>query len=58
MVALGAEHSTLDRAVRAALSALKMKESADFLIALAVALDPQRPRWNPGDVFGKLFGQK
>jgi hypothetical protein len=28
---------------------------ADFLIALAVALDPQRPRWNEGDVFGKLF---
>ena len=29
---------------------------ADFLIALAVALDPERPRWNDGDVFGKIFG--
>jgi Zn-dependent M28 family amino/carboxypeptidase len=28
---------------------------ADFLIALAIALDPDRPQWNPGDVFGKLF---
>lgn len=28
---------------------------ADFLIALAIALDPERPRWKPGDVFGKLF---
>ena len=31
---------------------------ADFLIALSVALDPERPRWNDGDVFGKLFGQR
>lgn len=31
---------------------------ADFLIALAVALDPQRPRWNEGDVFGKLFTRR
>lgn len=30
---------------------------ADFLMALSVALDPDRPRWNEGDVFGKLFGQ-
>jgi len=29
---------------------------ADFLIALAIALDPERPRWNEGDVFGKMFG--
>ena len=28
----------------------------DFLIALAVAMDPERPRWNRGDVFEKLFG--
>ena len=28
---------------------------ADFLLALSVALDPERPRWNPGDVFGKMF---
>ena len=31
---------------------------ADFLMALSVALDPDRPRWNDGDVFGKLFGQR
>jgi len=130
MIALGAEHSTLQRAVQASLSAMGMKQSpdpepeqvffirsdqynfvkrgipaifpnagwqdengniekrkaydewwtknryhqpsdewdpkanyenmakevrADFLIALAVALDPERPRWNEGDVFGKLF---
>ncbi len=130
MVALGAEHSTLDQHVRAALNALGLKESpdpepeevffirsdqynfvrqgipsvfpragwldengtteknkaatdwwrknryhtpqdewdpkgdyasmatetrADFLIALSVALDPQRPCWNDGDVFGKMF---
>jgi hypothetical protein len=30
---------------------------ADFLIALAIALDPQRPRWNDGDVFSKLFAR-
>jgi hypothetical protein len=30
---------------------------ADFLIALSVALDPERPQWNAGDVFGKLFGR-
>ena len=29
---------------------------ADFLMALAVAVDPERPRWNEGDVFGKMFG--
>jgi hypothetical protein len=29
---------------------------ADFLIVLAIALDPERPRWNRGDVFEKLFG--
>lgn len=130
MVALGAEHSTLERAVQASLSAMKMKQSkdpepeqvffirsdqynfvkrgipavfpnagwqdargdiverkaygewwtknryhqpsdewdpkanyenmakevrADFLMALAVALDPERPQWNDGDVFGKMF---
>lgn len=27
----------------------------DFLIILSIALDPERPRWNEGDVFGKLF---
>jgi Zn-dependent M28 family amino/carboxypeptidase len=132
IIALGAEHSTLERAVQASLSAMKMKESpdsqpeqvffirsdqysfvkrgipaifpnagwqdesgniekrkayddwwttnryhqpsdewdpkadyenmakevrADFLMTLAVALDPDRPAWNPGDVFGKLFGK-
>jgi hypothetical protein len=31
---------------------------AEFLIALAVALDPERPRWNEGDVFGKLFTRR
>lgn len=31
---------------------------ADFLMALSVALDPDRPRWNDGDVFGKLFGKR
>jgi hypothetical protein len=30
-------------------------ERADFLLALAIALDPERPRWNEGDVFGRLF---
>ena len=30
----------------------------DFLISLAIALDPERPRWNPGDVFEKLFGRR
>ena len=132
MVALGAEHSTLERHVQAALSAMKMKESpdsqpeqvffirsdqysfvkrgipsifpsagqqdergdtairraaddfytknhyhapsdewnpkadyenmakevrADFLMALSIALDPDRPAWNPGDVFGKIFAK-
>jgi Zn-dependent M28 family amino/carboxypeptidase len=132
MIALGAEHSTLQRAVQASLSAMGMKQSpdpqpeqvffiradqynfvkrgipsvfplagwqdehadvekrkayaewwtknryhqpsdewdpkanyenmakevrADFLIALAVALDPERPRWNEGDVFGNLFSR-
>lgn len=130
MIVLGAEHSTLQRAVQASLSAMGMKESpdpepeqvffirsdqynfvkrgipaifpnagrqdehgnveerkayeewwtknryhqpsdewdpkgnyqnmakevrTDFLMALAVALDPERPRWNEGDVFGRLF---
>jgi Zn-dependent M28 family amino/carboxypeptidase len=133
MIVLGAEHSTLERAVQASLSAMQLKESpdaqpeqvffirsdqynfvkrgipaifpgpgwqdaagdvrerkayeewwtknryhqpsdewdpktnyenmaketrADFLMALAVALDPDRPQWNPGDVFGKLFGRQ
>jgi len=30
---------------------------ADFLIALYLALDPERPRWNRGDIFEKLFAQ-
>jgi hypothetical protein len=30
---------------------------ADFLMALAIALDPEQPRWNDGDAFGKMFGQ-
>jgi hypothetical protein len=86
MVVLGSEHSTLERAVQASLSAMGLKQSpdpepeqvffirsdqynfvrrgipamakeirADFLMALSVALDPDRPRWNDGDVFGKLF---
>lgn len=29
---------------------------ADFLIGLAVALDPERPRWNPGDPFERMYG--
>lgn len=29
---------------------------AGFLLALSIAIDPQRPRWNPGDVFEKMFG--
>ncbi|HUJ26015.1 MAG TPA: M28 family peptidase [Myxococcales bacterium] len=41
----GAEWKGLERQVR-----------ADFLIALAVVLDPDRPKWNDGDVFGKMFG--
>jgi Zn-dependent M28 family amino/carboxypeptidase len=132
IIALGAEHSTLQRAVAASLAAMKLKQSpdaepeqvffirsdqynfvkrgipaifpghgwqdekgniekrkayddwwtvnryhqpsdewvananyenmakevrADFLMALSVALDPDRPAWNPGDVFGKLFGR-
>jgi Zn-dependent M28 family amino/carboxypeptidase len=31
---------------------------ADFLIALSIAQEPDRPRWNTGDVFEKLFGNK
>jgi Zn-dependent M28 family amino/carboxypeptidase len=31
---------------------------ADFLMALAVALDPERPRWRDGDVFAQLFGAR
>jgi Zn-dependent M28 family amino/carboxypeptidase len=30
---------------------------ADFLMALAVALEPGRPHWNSGDVFETLFGR-
>jgi hypothetical protein len=26
-----------------------------FLIGLSVALDPARPAWKPGDIFGTLF---
>lgn len=38
--------------------AMATEVRADFLLALAVALDPDRPRWNPGDVFGKLFTRR
>jgi hypothetical protein len=31
---------------------------ARFLMTLAVALDAERPRWNPGDVFEKMFGRR
>jgi hypothetical protein len=31
---------------------------ADFLMTLAVALDPERPRWHDGDVFAQLFGAR
>jgi hypothetical protein len=31
---------------------------AALLLAAPLALDPERPRWNDGDVFGKLFGQR
>ena len=31
---------------------------ADFLMALSMALDPDRPRWNEGDVFEKLFTRR
>lgn len=31
-----------------------MVARADFLAALAVALDPERPRWNPGDFFARF----
>jgi hypothetical protein len=30
---------------------------ARFLMTLAIALDSERPRWNPGDVFEKMFAQ-
>ena len=26
-----------------------------FLIGLSIALDPARPAWKPGDIFGTLF---
>ena len=29
---------------------------AYFLLALGIGIDPQRPHWNRGDVFEKLFG--
>jgi len=29
-----------------------------FLLGYDVAQDPQRPTWNPGDFFGKMFGRK
>jgi Zn-dependent M28 family amino/carboxypeptidase len=36
--------------------AMAKEVRADFLMALSVALDPDRPRWRDGDVFAKLFG--
>lgn len=36
--------------------AMAQEVRADFLMALSVALDPDRPRWRDGDVFAKLFG--
>jgi hypothetical protein len=38
--------------------AMAIETRADFLIALAIALDPERPRWNDGDVFGKIFARR
>jgi Peptidase family M28/PA domain len=35
---------------------LAVEARAVFLMALAVALDPERPRWNEGDVFARLYG--
>jgi Zn-dependent M28 family amino/carboxypeptidase len=35
---------------------LAIEVRAVFLMALAVALDPDRPAWKEGDVFAKLFG--
>ena len=29
-----------------------------FLIGLSIALDPARPDWKPGDIFGTLFGSR
>ena len=29
-----------------------------FLIGLSIALDPARPAWNTGDIFGTLFGSR
>jgi Zn-dependent M28 family amino/carboxypeptidase len=42
---------------KAGYESLAREVRADFLLALAVALDPERPRWNEGDVFGKLFAR-
>ncbi len=30
----------------------------DFLVGYDVALDPERPKWKPGDFFGENFGRK
>ncbi len=38
-------------------AAMAKEVRADFLIALAVAIDPERPRWREGDVFEQLFGK-
>ncbi len=38
-------------------AAMAKEVRADFLIALAVAVDPERPRWREGDVFEQLFGK-
>ena len=38
--------------------AMAVETRADFLIALSLALDPDRPRWNEGDVFGKIFARR
>ena len=34
---------------------LAMEVRTDFLMTLSVASNPERPRWNKGDVFEKLF---
>jgi hypothetical protein len=34
---------------------LAKEVGADFLMTLSIASDLERPRWNKGDVFGKLF---
>ncbi|MFN2548229.1 MAG: M20/M25/M40 family metallo-hydrolase, partial [Myxococcales bacterium] len=38
--------------------AMAVETRVDFLVALSLALDPDRPRWNDGDVFGKIFARR